>query len=262
MTTHPAVRKISFSGSIPTGKKIAAAAAPDLKRVTLELGGNDAAIVLDDADPGKIAKGIFWGAFYNAGQVGCAIKRVYAPATRYEELVEALAAQAESVKLGDGALEDTEMGPINNGPQFYWFAKVVDEAVKEGARVAAGGSPQWEGYFYRPTVLADTPDGSRIVTEEQLGPALPVLPYRDLEDALDRANATKFGLSGSVWTADPARGAKVAAELECGTVWINTHLANTPHQPFGGFKWSGIGIENGLWGLDEFSEFQVVHRAR
>ena len=263
MTTHPAVRKISFTGSIPTGKKVAAAAAPDLKRVTLELGGNDAAIVLDDADPGAIAKRLFWGAFYNAGQVCCAIKRVYAPQDTYEELVEALAAEAESVRVGDGSLEDTQMGPINNGPQFYWFAKVVDEAVKrDGARVAAGGTPQWEGYFYPPTVLADAPDGSRIVTEEQFGPALPVLPYRKLEDALERANSTRFGLSGSVWSGDPERGAEVAAELECGTAWVNTHMANAPHQPFGGFKWSGIGIENGLWGLDEFSELQVVHRAR
>src|SRR5262245_5714574 len=135
MTTHPAVRKISFTGSIPTGKKVAKAAAPDLKRVTLELGGNDAAIVLDDADPSKIAKRLFWGAFYNAGQVCCAIKRVYAPRNRYEEIVDALAAEAESVKLGDGLDGDTQMGPINNGPQFYWFAKVVDEAVKrDGAR--------------------------------------------------------------------------------------------------------------------------------
>jgi acyl-CoA reductase-like NAD-dependent aldehyde dehydrogenase len=262
MTIHPAARKISFTGSIPTGKKVAAAAAPDLKRVTLELGGNDAAIVLDDADAGAIAKKLFWGAFYNAGQVCCAIKRVYAPQSRYEELVEALAAEAETVKVGDGAREDTQMGPINNGPQFYWFANLVAEAVKDGARVAAGGSPRWEGYFYPPTVLADAPDGSRIVTEEQFGPALPVLPYKSLDEALERANATQFGLSGSVWSADPERGAEVAAELECGTAWVNTHLANAPHQPFGGFKWSGIGVENGLWGLDEFSELQVVHRAR
>jgi acyl-CoA reductase-like NAD-dependent aldehyde dehydrogenase len=265
MTGHPAVRKISFTGSIPTGKLVAAAAASDLKRVTLELGGNDAAIVLEDADPGAIAKGLFWGAFYNAGQVCCAIKRVYAPESLYAELTEALAAEADSVRVGDGADEGTQMGPIQNLPQYEKFSGMVAEAIDSGARVATrdgGADPGAEGYFFRPTILADLDERLPLVAEEQFGPALPVLPYRDLDDALGRANSTNYGLSGSVWSADPKRGAEVASRLECGTAWVNTHLANAPHQPFGGFKWSGIGVENGLWGLDEFSEMQVVHRAR
>ena len=238
--------------------------APDLKRVTLELGGNDAAIVLDDADPRQIAARLFWGAFYNAGQVCCAIKRVYAPEERYEELVEALAAEiARSVKVGDGSREDTQMGPINNGPQFYWFANLVEEAISLRGAAASGGSPTWDGYFYPPTMLADAPEASRIgrprSSSARLSRSSPTGAWMTRSSAPTGPTSAS---PGSVWSADPDRGAEVAAELECGTVWVNTHMANAPHQPFGGFKWSGIGVENGLWGLDEFSELQVLHRAK
>jgi acyl-CoA reductase-like NAD-dependent aldehyde dehydrogenase len=263
MTAHPAARKIGFTGSIATGKKVAAAAAPDLKRVTLELGGNDAAIVLDDADPAAVAAGLFWGAFYNSGQVCCAIKRVYAPERMYDEIVEALADQARAVKMGDGATEGTQLGPINNRPQFDRVSELVGDAIAGGARAAAGGKPTGgDGYFFEPTIVADISDGARIVDEEQFGPALPVIAYRDLDDAIDRANATNYGLSGSVWGADAERAAEVAEQLDCGTAWVNTHLVNAPHQPFGGFKWSGIGVENGPWGLYAYTELQVIHRSK
>ena len=263
MTSHPETRKIGFTGSIATGKKVAAAAADDLKRVTLELGGNDAAIVLDDADPAAIAAGLFWGAFYNSGQVCCAIKRVYAPERMYDDLVEALAEQARAVKLGDGAAEGTQLGPVNNKPQFDRVTELVGDALTNGARAAAGGERHGDvGYFFQPTVLAGLADGVRIVDEEQFGPVLPVIPYRNVDEAVERANGTHYGLSGSVWSSDPDRAAGVAATLECGTAWVNTHLANAPHQPFGGFKWSGIGVENGPWGLYAYTELQVIHRAK
>jgi acyl-CoA reductase-like NAD-dependent aldehyde dehydrogenase len=263
MTSHPTPRKLSFTGSVASGKHVAAAAAPDLKRVTLELGGNDPAILLDDVDPCAVAAKVFWGAFANSGQVCSAIKRVYVPERLYDDVVDALAAQAMAVRVGDGRDEGTELGPVNNAAQFARVQELVDDALAGGARAAAGGSAvDGAGYFYRPTILAGLADGTRIVDEEQFGPALPVIAYRDVDEVVARANATHFGLSGSVWSADPDRAAAVADRLECGTAWVNTHLALAPHQPFGGSKWSGIGVENGPWGLSSFTEIQVQHRAR
>ena len=263
MTSHPVPRKVSFTGSVETGKKVAMSAAPDLKRVTLELGGNDPAIVLDDADPAVVASAIFAGAFNNNGQVCSAIKRVYVPEALYDDVVEGLAQHARSIKVGEGTEEGVKLGPINNEPQYERVKELVADALSNGATAVTGGKAMDRaGYFFEPTILAGLSDGTRIVDEEQFGPALPVVSYRDLGDAIDRANATHFGLSGSVWGADTDRAAAVAAQLECGTAWINTHLALSPQQPFGGFKWSGIGVENGPWGLAEFSEFQVVHRSK
>ena len=263
MTTHPVPRKISFTGSIETGKKVALAAAADLKRVTLELGGNDPAIVLDDAEPAVVARGIFAGAFQNNGQVCSAVKRVYVPERLYGEVVAALVEEARAAKVGEGTEPGVTLGPINNKPQLDRVAELVADALSHGAKAATGGAPlDGPGYFFQPTILTDLMDGTRIVDEEQFGPALPVVAYRDLDAAVERANATHFGLSGSVWGADADRATEVAGRLECGTAWVNTHLALAPQQPFGGFKWSGIGVENGPWGLAEFSEVQAVHRAR
>ncbi|WP_236792223.1 aldehyde dehydrogenase family protein [Amycolatopsis sp. GM8] len=262
MTQHPVPRKISFTGSVTTGKRVAEAAAGDLKRVTLELGGNDPAIVLDDADPARIADGLFWSAFRNNGQVCSAIKRVYVPEALYADVVDALAEKARSARVGDGAEPGTQLGPVNNEPQLTRVAGLVEEAVARGAEAVTGGrAPDRPGYFYEPTILAGASDGMRVVDEEQFGPVLPVVPYHDVEEAIARANGTHFGLSGSVWSADGDRAAEVADRLECGTVWINTHLALRPDQPFGGAKWSGLGVENGPWGLYGFTELKVVHRA-
>ena len=263
MTSHPVPRKVSFTGSVSTGKHVAAAAAPDLKRVTLELGGNDPAIILDDVDPAAVADKLFWGAFQNNGQVCSAIKRVYVPESLYDSVVEALAEKARSVKVGDGTAEGTQLGPINNKPQFERVKGLVEDAIKGGAKAVTGGKAMaGNGYFFEPTILADVSDGTRIVDEEQFGPALPIISYRDLDDAVERANATHFGLSGSVWSADPEKGAEVAGRLECGTAWVNAHLALAPHQPFGGAKWSGVGVENGPWGYYGFTEIQVVYRSK
>jgi acyl-CoA reductase-like NAD-dependent aldehyde dehydrogenase len=263
MTEHPVPRKISFTGSIETGKKVALSAAPDLKRVTLELGGNDPAIVLDDVEPGAVSKAIFAQAFNNNGQVCSAIKRVYVPESLYDAVVEGLVAEAASTKVGEGTEPDAKLGPINNRPQFERVKELVGDALSHGATAAAGGhAMDRPGYFFEPTILSDLTDGTRIVDEEQFGPALPVISYRDVDEVVERANATHFGLSGSVWGADGDRAAEVAGRLECGTAWINTHLALGPQQPFGGFKWSGVGVENGPWGLAEFTEVQAVHRSR
>ncbi len=180
MTAHPVPRKISFTGSVATGKHVAASAAPDLKRVTLELGGNDAAIVLDDADAGAIADGIFGAAFANSGQVCSAIKRVYVPESLHDDLVEALAARAVAAKVGDGMDPEVQMGPVNNAPQYERVRELVREAIDRGATAAAGGSAlDGPGYFFAPTILTGLTDGERIVDEEQFGPALPVITYRE-----------------------------------------------------------------------------------
>ena len=263
MTSHPVPRKVSFTGSVETGKKVAASAAPDLKRITLELGGNDPAIVLDDVDPGAVAEKLFKGAFANNGQVCSAIKRVYVPEALYDDVVEALAGHARNAKVGDGTDPTTELGPINNKPQYDRVSMLVQDALDAGATAAAGGKAMdGDGYFFEPTILAGLSDGTRIVDEEQFGPALPVIPYRDVDDVVERANATHFGLSGSVWGTDVDRAGQVAERLECGTAWVNAHLALAPHQPFGGAKWSGLGVENGPWGLYGFTELQVQYRAK
>jgi acyl-CoA reductase-like NAD-dependent aldehyde dehydrogenase len=263
MTAHPAVRKITFTGSVATGKRVAAAAAPDLKRITLELGGNDPAIVLEDADVDAVADGLFWSSFANAGQICSAIKRVYAPRSLHGALVDALADRARAVKVGDGAEKGTQLGPVTTRPQLARVRELVEDALSRGARAAAGGAPlEGPGNFFAPTVLTGVEDGFRIVDEEQFGPVLPVVAYRDLEEAVAAANGTHFGLDASVWSADPERATEVATRLECGTTWINTHLVQGPAQPFGGAKWSGIGVENGPWGLAGFYELKTVYRSR
>ena len=263
MTSHPAVRKISFTGSVATGKLVAQAAAPDLKRVTLELGGNDPAIVLPDVDVARIAKRLFWGAFENCGQVCSAIKRVYVPESLYEPMVAHLAEIAQGVNVGNGLDEDSQLGPVNNQPQFERVQELVEDARASGGRMVAGGQRVGDrGYFYAPTIVADLADGARLVDEEQFGPVLPVVRYTTIDDAIERANATHFGLSGSVWSRDTARAEEVAKQLECGTAWVNQHLNVLPHAPFGGAKWSGIGVENGPWGLLGFTEIQTVNVAK
>jgi len=263
MTSHPIPRKISFTGSVATGKKVAAAAAPDLKRITLELGGNDPAIVLPDASVDDVATKIFWGAFENCGQICSAIKRVYVPQAMYAPMLEKLGELAKGAKVGNGLDAGVQIGPLNNKPQYDRVTELVEDAKQHGAKIVTGGKRRvGDGYFYEPTIVGGISDGVRLVDEEQFGPALPVIPYTDVDDALRRANATHFGLSGSVWSKDPERAAEVAGKLECGSAWVNQHLAMGPNLPFGGAKWSGIGVENGPWGLLGFTEIQVLNVAR
>lgn len=263
LASHPGIRHVTFTGSVPTGRAVAGAAGASLARVTLELGGNDAAVLLDDVDVDRIADRLFWAAFRNCGQVCMAVKRVYVPAGLHAEVVEALAERAKSVVVGPGLDPETRLGPVNNAPQLVRVEQVTEQALADGARAASGGHRlDGPGYFFAPTILTDVPPGSPVVTEEQFGPVLPVLPYRSLDEAVDAANSTGFGLGGSVWGTDLDRAEEVADRLECGTAWINHHAELSLAQPFAGVKDSGVGVAGGPWGLYGNLRPFVVHRPR
>jgi len=259
MTEHPGIDRISFTGSVPTGKKVLASATGTLKRVTLELGGNDPAIVLDDADLDEVAPKLFFGAFLNAGQICMAIKRLYAPEKLYEPLVEKMTQLANAHRVGDGMDEGIEMGPLQNKMQFDKVLDIIEDAKRHKVRITAGGHRlNRPGYFIAPTIVADAADDMRLVKEEQFGPVLPILKYADVDDAVRRANDTRFGLCASVWTKNIERGTEIARRIEAGTVWVNHHVSSEADMPFGGFKESGFGRELGLLGLASYMEPQVI----
>jgi acyl-CoA reductase-like NAD-dependent aldehyde dehydrogenase len=259
MVEHPGIDKIAFTGSVESGKAVMAAAAKTLKRVTLELGGNDAAIVLDDVDPKAIAPKLFFAAFVNSGQVCMAVKRIYAHERVYAALCDALADEARKAKVGSGLDPDTQLGPIQNREQYDRVVGILEDTKRSGARILAGGEvPKTEGYFVPPTIVAGIDENSRLVREEQFGPIVPILAFSDEEDALRRANDTRYGLSGSVWSADAERAAALASRLEVGTAWINHHRATSATVPFGGVKESGIGRVYSELGLKEYLEARVV----
>ncbi len=261
MVSHPVPAHVTFTGSVPAGRRVAERAGADLKRYVLELGGNDAGIVLDDVDPDEVADRLFWDSFANNGQACVLIKRLYVPHRLYARLVDALADRARAARVGDPTVKGTQFGPLANRPQYDRIGALVRAARAAGARVVAGGAAlDGPGYFYAPTVLTDVDDGDPVVDGEQFGPVLPVVPYRDEDDAVRRANATHFGLGGSVWSTDEDRAWAVAGRLECGTVWVNAHAQLGPDQPFAGMKCSGVGVENGPLGLAEFTALQVRRR--
>jgi acyl-CoA reductase-like NAD-dependent aldehyde dehydrogenase len=263
MTEHADIDKISFTGSVATGKKVLASAAGTLKRVTLELGGNDPAIIMEDVDPKAIAKKVFFASFVNSGQVCMAIKRIYAHEKIYDALCDALVEEAKNAKVGNGLDEGTQLGPIQNKMQYDKVVDIIAATKKSGARFLTGGEiPSGPGYFIPPTLVTDVDESSRIVREEQFGPIVPILKYSDLDDAIRRANDTRFGLSGSVWTSDPTRGAEIAAQLEVGTAWVNQHRATSAFVPFGGAKESGYGRQYSVLGLKGYMEPEVVSVAK
>lgn len=259
MTAHPDIRKISFTGSTATGQKVMASAAQTLKRITLELGGNDASIVLDDADPKKIAPGVFEGAFQNSGQVCLAIKRLYVHESIYDQMCDELVRIANDTIVDDGSKQGTKLGPLQNKMQYEKVKGFLDAARKDGKIVAGGEAMDRPGYFIKPTIVRDIKEGARLVDEEQFGPVLPVIKYSDQDDVIRRANGTTYGLGASVWSSDKKRAHDVASRLEAGTVWINKHLDMAPHIPFGGAKQSGIGVEFAEEGLAEFTQLQVIN---
>ena len=261
LTRHPDVRKVSFTGSSGTGKKVMSSAAQTIKRVTLELGGNDAGIVLDDADPKSAAPGIFNGAFRNSGQVCIAMKRLYVHESIYDRMCEELTSLAEAAVVGDGLEQGTQFGPLQNRMQFEKVKEILEDARRHG-NVLAGGDVPDKGFFIRPTIVRDIDDGTRLVDEEQFGPVLPVIKYSDPEDALARANASPYGLGASVWSSNPERALAMAERMDAGTVWINKHSELAANIPFGGAKESGIGVEMGEEGLAEFTQLQVINAAR
>ena len=259
LSTHEDVNKLIFTGSTPTGKKIMQASSVNLKRLTLELGGNDAGIVLPGSNIAELAPKIFGASFHNNGQTCAALKRLYVHESQYDEMCNALAELAKNVKIGNGLEEGVELGPLQNARQLQIVKSLVDCARENGGKILAGGNEaSGAGYFYEPTIIADQSDGDRIVDEEQFGPALPVIKYSDLDEVIARANANENGLGGSVWSSDLDAASKVALRLECGSAWINDHGAVQPDAPFGGVKQSGFGVEFGLHGLKEYTSIQTL----
>jgi len=255
------VAKIAFTGSVPSGRRIAALAAARIKRLTLELGGNDAAIVLADADIDRIVEPLFWAAFANSGQICAAVKRVYVAAEVAPRLVEALVEKARAVTVGDPFAADTELGPIGNRRQLERVVGMVEGAVAKGASVLCGGRMDGPGYYFAPMIVTGVSEGVALVDDEQFGPVLPILPFTEVDEAIDRANSTIYGLGGSVWTSDVERGMALAMRLDCGTAWVNQHFAIHPSAPFGGHKQSGLGYEGGLQGFHEYTQLQVLNAA-
>lgn len=263
MVEHPGINKIVFTGSIKTGKGIMRGAADTLKRITLELGGNDAGIVLPGTNIEPLLERLFWGCFINAGQTCAALKRLYVHESQYDEVVQKLADYVSKIPVGDGLDPNTLIGPLSNAMQRDKVASYVDEARAKGARIVTGGErPAGKGFFYPLTVVADATDDMLLVKEEQFGTAVPVLRYRTLDEAIQRANALDVGLGGSVWGNDVEEAGRVAARLECGTAWVNQHGNLHPLAPFGGVKCSGLGVEFNVDGLKEYTTIQVLNVAR
>ena len=262
MTKHPDIRKISFTGSTETGKKVMASAADALKRISLELGGNDALIVLDDVDVKETAPKVYGAAMQNAGQVCIAAKRIYVHESMYDAMCDELARCAEAAVVGDGLEQGVQMGPLQNKAQFDKVLGFIESARKDGKIIAGGDRKGDKGYFINPTIVRDIAEGSKLVDEEQFGPVMPVIKYSDAADAVRRANASIYGLGGSIWAKDSDRAWALAEDMESGTVWVNKHADLQPHLPFGGAKFSGIGSELGEEGLKEFTQVQVLNMAR
>ncbi|KAL9598030.1 MAG: hypothetical protein Q9219_004786 [cf. Caloplaca sp. 3 TL-2023] len=265
-TAHPDVDKISFTGSIPTGKKVMAASSPTLKRVTLELGGNDPAIICEDVDIDAIIPKLGISSFLCSSQICMMVKRLYVHETIYPQFLSAFAAHIQStMKVGSGLDPDNFIGPLQNSMQYAKVKDMYAQIEKQGWKAALGGSMPdpsnddgSKGFFFQPTLIEDPPEDSRIVTEEPFGPILPVLRWREEEDVLARANDSKMGLGASVWSADLDRAERMAKRLEAGSVWVNSHFDVAPHAPFGGFKWSGVGQEWGVNGLKSYCNAQTV----
>lgn len=263
MTSHSGFAKISFTGSTATGKRVMESAAKDLKRVTLELGGNDAAIVLADVNLDEVAQKIFFGAFFNSAQICVATKRLYVHEDVYDGLRDRLAAIAGAVKVGDGAEQGTVLGPIQNKRQYERVMALLDDAKANKLTLIQGAAiPDNGGYFVPVTIVDNPPEDARVVQEEAFGPILPMLKFSNIDDVIDRANASKYGLAGAVWSADTDKAVAIARRMETGTVWVNQNLSLRPDTPFAGHKHSGFGIENGMEGLLEYMMPQAIYVAR
>lgn len=261
MTEHPGIGKIAFTGSTETGRKVMQSAASNLKRLTLELGGNDPAIVLPDVDPKKIAKDLFWASFANSAQFCVACKRLYIHEDVYDDVARELVAYAKTVRIGNGADEGVELGPLQNRMQYDKVRNLLQDCRDRDLRFLLGGEALSQpGYFIPVTLIDNPPENARCVTEEAFGPVLPLLKYRDIDDVVARANATSYGLAASVWGRDTVRAEAIAERIEAGTVWINHVHAFSPDIAFGGHKQSGIGIENSLHGLAEYTNTQTLMR--
>jgi len=263
ISSHPDIDKIAFTGSIATGRRIMERAGSTLKRLTLELGGNDAGIVLPGTDMSKRMEDLFWGSFINAGQTCSCLKRLYVHDDDYDDVCEGLANFVGGIKVGNGAEPDTLIGPLSNKMQFDKIVELVEDARAKGARILTGGeTPNGKGYIYPLTIIADATDDMRVVAEEQFGPILPVIRYSNLDEAIAKANGLEVGLGASAWGNDPEEAAKVARKMVAGTRWVNRHGVLNPTVPMGGVKQSGIGVEFGEEGLREYTTVQILSMAK
>lgn len=259
LISNSGVDKIMFTGSTGTARKIIEASGGNMARLTLECGGNDAAIILPGTDMESKAGDLFWGAFINQGQTCACAKRLYVHEDDYDAVVGALDAVAGQMPMGNGMDDGIVLGPIQNQMQFNKVNELVEDAKATGATIIRGGSPmEGPGYFYPITLVGDIDNGSRLVDEEQFGPVLPIIKYKTVDEAIKKANNTRTGLGGSVWGDDLGEAAKVAARIETGTVWINQHGAIHPMVPFGGIKDSGYGVEFGVEGLKAVTQPQII----
>lgn len=261
LAEHPAIGKIMFTGSTAAGRAIIKSSADTIKRLTLELGGNDAGIVLPDADPAAIAEGLFWGAFLNTGQTCAALKRLYVHTDIYDAVCDELTKVAAAMPMGNGLDENNVLGPLQNKAQYDIVANLVEEARTSGARILLGGNPDTgqPGYFYPTTLVADIDNTNPLVTEEQFGPALPIIRYSTIDQAIEYANGLDVGLGASVWSPNLPAAREVANRIQAGTVWINKHGNVDPRIPFGGAKQSGYGLEFGVEGLKALGVPQVIN---
>ena len=263
MTAHPGFDKISFTGSTATGKRVMESAAKDLKRLTLELGGNDAAIVLPDVDLDDVAQKIFFGAFFNTAQICVATKRLYVHEDVYDGLRDRLVAIAQATKVGDGAEQGTNLGPIQNKRQYERVLELLDDAKSNELTLLQGADvPSGEGYFIPITIVDNPPEDSRVVQEEAFGPILPMLKFESVDDVIDRANASEYGLAGAVWSKDTDQAIDIARRMETDTIGVNQNLMLRPDTPFGGHKNAEFGAENGEEGLLEFMAPQAGYVAK
>ncbi|TVR13993.1 MAG: aldehyde dehydrogenase family protein [Planctomycetota bacterium] len=255
MTSHLDIAKISFTGSIATGQKVMASGAANLKRITLELGGNDPAIILPDANWREIVPTLFDAVFGNSGQWCIAVKRLYVHSSIHSEFVAAFAKYASTKKVGDGMDPDTDLGPIQNKMQYDKLKDLLKDTREKGYRIVLGGDidESQKGNFVPITIVDNPPEDSRIVKEEPFGPVVPIIAFDDIDDLINRVNDTHFGLAGSVWGSDRQKAIDVAKRIEAGTVWVNEIHIHGIDIPFGGHKMSGVGVENGSEGLKEFT---------
>ncbi|MCL6439663.1 MAG: aldehyde dehydrogenase family protein [Rubrobacteraceae bacterium] len=261
LVEHPLVRKVAFTGSTPVGRKLAALAAGELKRATLELGGSDPMIVCDDADLDRAASAASVGRFFNCGQACLAVKRLYVFESVAEELVEKLVGKVKKLRVGPGTEEGVMIGPLHTPRQRELVEGQVEDAVSSGAKVLAGGKRpdgREKGNFYEPTLLLEPSHDSRVAMEEVFGPALPIWKVSDLDEAIERANSSVYGLGSSIWTRDLDRATEAAERIEAGYTWINSPQIVYDELPFGGWKQSGYGKEHGIEALEYYTETKSV----
>ncbi|MBM7715698.1 acyl-CoA reductase-like NAD-dependent aldehyde dehydrogenase [Bacillus thermophilus] len=258
LVKHPKVNKIAFTGSTGVGKAIMKEAANTMKRVTLELGGKSPNIILPDADLDKAIPGVFSGIMANQGEVCCAGSRAYIPEHMYDEVMARLADYAKNVKLGNGLSEDTEMGPLVSKRQQDIVTSYIQKGIEEGANLLAGGETFDKGYFVAPTVFSQVEEHMTIAQEEIFGPVVACMPYKTIDEVIERANNSPYGLGAGLWTENLKNAHVVADKLKAGSVWVNCYNLTNAAVPFGGYKQSGIGREMGSYALENYTEVKSV----